>query len=325
MTKNDAENKKVLKFIADINSTLEEISIYLSKRHKIYQTLLKDLKSDYSIISLNNKAVSIIGIIKQKFINPSIVDENHFRELRNFIFSDLSIFIDMFNSFFNKLISKYKTNFLGKEKWETENPITLLSASYFLLNLTFKNLRNIVNRYFNLGFEEHTELLTRKDDDKIWDTSKMKFKEFISDIRKIKEYAEEILNETDVEELKNNMLIKLQISEFIKNAIRHGNKLDKNKKVKIWYDINSDYAKLIIEDEGDGFKNIEEWNRFNRLRNKYIKAQDIGNVLKYASYRTKESIENDGGNFLFSALEYWDSGVIFNEKRNKIVVVKYFY
>ncbi len=325
MTKNDTENRKVLNFIADINSTLEEISVYLGKKHKIHLTLLNNIKSNYSIIALKKKSDLIMKIINKNFISPSIIDNDYFRRLRNFIFSDLSIFVDMFNLFFNKLLSKYKTNFFGKDKWEDENPITLLSASYFLLNLNFRNLRNIVNRYFNLGFEEHSELLIKKDDDKIWDTSKMNFKEFISDIKKIKEYAEEILDEIDIEEFKTNMLMKLQISEFIKNAIRHGNKLDKTKKVKVWYDINQDYAKLIIEDEGDGFKGIEEWNRFNKLRNKYIKAQDIGNVLKYASYRTNASMENDGGNFLFSALEYWDSGVIFNEKRNKVVVIKYFY
>ena len=33
-----------------------------------------------------------------------------------------------------------------------------------------------------------------------------------------------------------------------------------NKKVKVWYDFSETSARLIIEDEGEGFKDLEKWN-----------------------------------------------------------------
>ncbi len=321
----EKEIQKTEKFLKDLFSILEEVSIYLSNKNKVYRMLYKILKTPFSMDTIQKKSLELQERLKKEFLENIKFDREYFKKLRNFIFTDLYLFTEMFNSFFNKILSKLKVSLFKKEKWESENPVTLLSASYFLLNFTVKSLRNIVNRYFNVGFEEHTELEIRGDDAPIWNTSGMKYVEFPSDITKIKEFASIILNDCDSEDIKNNVLLKLQISEFIKNAIRHGNKLDINKKVKVWYNINSDYVKLIIEDEGEGFKNLEEWNRFNKMRTKFIKARDLVNVLKYAAYKSSESNNDDGGNFLFSALEYWDSGVIFNEKRNKIAVIKYFY
>lgn len=321
----EKEKQKTYKFLQDLNSTLEEISLYLSRENKVYIQLHKILKTTFSLDTIKKRSEEIQDILKKEFLENPVIDDKYFKRLRNFIFSNLSLFIDIFNSFFNKLLTRYKSNFFEKDKWEAENPVTLLSASYFLLNLTFKSLRNIVNRYFNIGFKEHIELQVKDDNDPIWDTSNMKYIEFSSDIKRIKEYANIILSQCEAEEIKNNILLHLQISEFIKNAIRHGNKFDIKKKVKIWYDITSDYAKLIIEDEGEGFKNLEEWNRFNKLRTKFIKTKDLKNILKYAAYKSLDSRDDDGGNFLFSALEYWDSGVIFNKKRNRVVVIKYFY
>ena len=45
---------------------------------------------------------------------------------------------------------------------------------------------------------------------------------------------------------------------------------------------------------------------------------------KYVAYTTPESDEYDGGNALFAAVEYWDGGVVFSEKRNKVAVLKRF-
>jgi len=45
---------------------------------------------------------------------------------------------------------------------------------------------------------------------------------------------------------------------------------------------------------------------------------------KFVSYRSKHSTEDDGGNALFAALEYWNGGMVWNAKKNKVVVVRYF-
>jgi serine/threonine-protein kinase RsbW len=47
--------------------------------------------------------------------------------------------------------------------------------------------------------------------------------------------------------------IKLALEEALINAIKHGNKLDKHKKVRIQCRVTDQEAEIIIEDEGPGF------------------------------------------------------------------------
>ena len=53
-------------------------------------------------------------------------------------------------------------------------------------------------------------------------------------------------------------LLEQQISELVKNAVKHGNGSDLNKKVRVWYSFTADEAHLIVQDEGPGFKEIEK-------------------------------------------------------------------
>ena len=62
-------------------------------------------------------------------------------------------------------------------------------------------------------------------------------------------------------EIKEINLLEQQISEIIKNAVKHGNKCDQNKKVHVWYSFSPTHAHLIVEDEGEGFKDLEKWKR----------------------------------------------------------------
>ena len=47
--------------------------------------------------------------------------------------------------------------------------------------------------------------------------------------------------------------IKLSLEEALINAIKHGNRLDPNKKVTLWANVMPGRAEIIIEDEGNGF------------------------------------------------------------------------
>ncbi len=126
------------------------------------------------------------------------------------------------------------------------------------------------------------------------------------------------------ENIRGLNLLEQQISELIKNAVKHGNKSDKTKSVKIWFSFGNSHAHLIIEDEGVGFKEIEEWNAFFKIKNKLYNDRDFGKLTKFLSFRTKNSDDFDGGNALFAALEYWNQGVVFNEKSNCIAVKRIF-
>ena len=149
------------------------------------------------------------------------------------------------------------------------------------------------------------------------------FKEFPSDIRQVRFFSMLIVQKAPPE-IKEINLLEQQISELIKNAVRHGNKNDINKKIRVWADFSIDHAHVIVEDEGKGFQKLEDWNEFNKKRNECFVNQDFDEMEKYFAFRTEESNENDGGNALFAALEYWDGGVVFNGKKNCIAVYKNF-
>ena len=140
--------------------------------------------------------------------------------------------------------------------------------------------------------------------DPLFDKTSMLFKEFPSDFRQIRYFTLLIVQSAPLE-IKEINLLEQQISEVIKNAVKHGNECDTNKKVRVWYSFSPTHAHLIVEDEGEGFKDLEKWNEFN-----------------FVSFRTNKSDDHDGGNALFAALEYWNGGFVYNDKRNGVAMLK---
>ncbi|MDR1506534.1 MAG: ATP-binding protein [Treponema sp.] len=169
-------------------------------------------------------------------------------------------------------------------------------------------------------------IITRKliidENNELFDAQGMKYIEFTSDFSKIREYSAKILERCPVQFLEENLL-EQQLSEIIKNGIKHGNKCDISKKLRVWYDLRY-RARFIVEDEGEGFKRIDEWNEFYRKRQEALSVHDFELFLSLASYRGPESDESDGGNSLISALEFWNGGMIYNGAKNKVGVVRWF-
>ena len=157
----------------------------------------------------------------------------------------------------------------------------------------------------------------------LFDRTDMLYKEFPSDFRQIRYFTLLIVQSAPME-IKEINLLEQQISEVIKNAVKHGNKCDTTKKVKVWYSFSPIHAHLIVEDEGSGFQDLEKWNEFNRKRLEYLHTQNFEKLADYVSFRTNSSDEQDGGNALFAALEYWNGGFVFNGKRNAVAMLKKF-
>lgn len=157
----------------------------------------------------------------------------------------------------------------------------------------------------------------------LFNTEGMFYKEFPSDFRQIRYFTLLIVQKAPPE-IKEINLLEQQISEVIKNAVKHGNKNDPSKKVKVWYAFSMEEAHIIVEDEGDGFQGLEEWNEFNRKRLECLHEQNFEELGAYVSYRTVNSDEHDGGNAMFAAIEYWNQGVVYNTKKNKVAVKKVF-
>jgi serine/threonine-protein kinase RsbW len=93
--------------------------------------------------------------------------------------------------------------------------------------------------------------------------------------------------------------IKLAVEEAVINAIKHGNRMDSTKKVKIDFEIGEDKVKISVADEGEGF--------------------DISAVPDPTK---PENIGNDSGRGLVLMKAYMDS-VEFNEKGNEVRLLKY--
>lgn len=312
------------KSFQDIFSTLEELSLQMKQEHPVYQALEEEIGSDYFMKNLNSRILSLLEQIRLLFLGPAGGgDDEYFHAARRFLFADLSLFREEFSQFFYRLMSGLEGRSVVGSGSRPKDPLFLFSASFFLFDLNARSLQTLISKYFDHGFEPHEELEMRPENDPVWNVQGLKYKDFFSDYSMVRKYADTVLSEVFPEEKSRATLLHLQVSEFIKNAVRHGNKMDESKKVKVWYGLEEGRFRLIVEDEGKGFKSLNKWNAFNCKRNRYIKEQNLEKILKHASFRTADSHEDDGGNFLFSALEYWDSGVIFNRRKNRIAVVKY--
>ncbi|MBN8222359.1 MAG: ATP-binding protein [Spirochaetes bacterium] len=158
------------------------------------------------------------------------------------------------------------------------------------------------------------------DQNSLFDTSGMRLFEFSSDYNQIRFYSL-ILTQGLPASLQFGRIMEQQVSEIVKNAIKHGNRGNILKKVRIWLEL-TDRVRYIVEDEGPGMYNLDEWNDFNRRRRNAMRENRIEDALALLTYRGKHSEENDGGNSLFAGLTFWDEGMIYNARKNKVVVLK---
>jgi hypothetical protein len=161
--------------------------------------------------------------------------------------------------------------------------------------------------------DEHNEL---------FDAQGMRYAEFPSEYSRIRDYAAAVLVDCPEAFLEDGLL-EQQLSEIIKNGIKHGNRSDPAKKLRVWFDLRK-RARFIVEDEGEGFTDLDAWNDFYRRRQLALYRQDFDEFLELASYRGPKSGPDDGGNSLFAALDYWNGGMIYNAAKNKVGVVRWF-
>jgi serine/threonine-protein kinase RsbW len=155
----------------------------------------------------------------------------------------------------------------------------------------------------------------------LFNTLGMFYKEFPTDIRLLKYYTSLILQKVPPE-IKGMNLLEKQVSELLKNAMQHGNKLVKAKKVKVFFAFSKEEAHLIIEDEGAGFQEIDKWNEFYKKRCECFHNPNHDEMEKYMCFRSASSGQDDHGTSLFDAIKYWNGGIVFNGKGNCVAVLK---
>ena len=93
--------------------------------------------------------------------------------------------------------------------------------------------------------------------------------------------------------------VHLTLEEAFLNAVKHGNKMDPTKKVKVDYVVDSDKVEISITDEGDGFEPDE-----------------------VADPRFGAGLYEPGGRGLFLMNSYMDV-VKYNEQGNSVFMVRY--
>jgi serine/threonine-protein kinase RsbW len=125
--------------------------------------------------------------------------------------------------------------------------------------------------------------------------------DFCSCLNKAREVEQQIINacqkhhfsETDI------FAIRLALEEALVNAVKHGNKLDPKKTVKVQYHINDQRADIAIEDQGAGF-----------------------NPAELPDPTADENLEMCSGRGILLMRAYMSS-VVFNPAGNKVTLTKF--
>lgn len=157
----------------------------------------------------------------------------------------------------------------------------------------------------------------------LFSKDEMHFKCVNIDLSRIR-HISHILTKDAPENIREHNLLEQQVSEIIKNAVRHGNRNDISKEVHIWWRFTPKEARLIVEDEGKGFRDFDKWNCFFHQRMECFLKGNPDEMMDYLSYRGSESTPEDGGNALFAAMEYWNQGYVLNKKGNAVALHRTF-
>lgn len=249
--------------------------------------------------------------------------DNNYTNVRAFLNQYYYQLLNEVKLLFVRTIVFSNHNYFSIDKWQKMDERTLFFANYILMNQNYRALKEIINDYFIKSYKATYELIC-DENSPLWDITDMKYVEIKSDRYEIRNMAKLLVD--GIQNINNDFSVEIleeQVSEILKNAIVHGNKNNKNKIVKIWYLINDKLYKIIVEDEGNGFVNFDEWNEFNRKRNEALKKGDLETAVQFIQYRGPDSTDEDGGNALFAAIEYWDSSLVYNNKKNKVAAIKY--
>lgn len=104
--------------------------------------------------------------------------------------------------------------------------------------------------------------------------------------------------------------VHLTLEEAFLNAVKHGNKMDPTKKVKVDYSVDSDKVEICITDEGEGFEPdgvadprfgsglFEPGGRGLLLMNSYmdtVKYNERGNSVYMVRYKEKPDMTSGPG------------------------------
>jgi len=118
-------------------------------------------------------------------------------------------------------------------------------------------------------------------------------------IRSVIQHIYQLANQLGFPEEEFSMRVKLAIDEALGNSIRHGNKKDRNKKVKIHAKISPKKLQVKFTDEGIGF-----------------------DVSSLPDPKDPENLNKEGGRGVLLMGYYMDE-ISYNDKGNEVILTKY--
>ena len=92
--------------------------------------------------------------------------------------------------------------------------------------------------------------------------------------------------------------VRLALEEAVVNAIKHGNRMEPDKKVFIACELTAEEITVVIEDQGDGFK-----------------PEDVPDPTD------DENLENPGGRGIMLIRSFMN-GVAYNDRGNRLTMIK---
>ncbi len=156
--------------------------------------------------------------------------------------------------------------------------------------------------------------------------TKMHYRQIQSKFTLIRYYAMQTVKTLPLQE-QERKLLEQQISELIQNACVHGNNNKEELSVHVWYSYKNRIFTIIVEDEGNGFRELEHWEKWNEKRSLFSTENNQEEFALYAAYQKRGSCSPEyyGGTGLFSAFSYWDGGFSFSKEGNSVTASKIFY
>jgi serine/threonine-protein kinase RsbW len=309
--------EKLRNSLQQLHSLLEELLLFNQQERffKVKELMAFALKEKYSsTLLLLEKTKNELQHILQS-TNATLLHSTS-----SLFQSSLILVLNLLRDIFMQLASQTKRITLHAPV-KKNSPQGYFTMNYHLLYKAYQELRKELHAHCIIEYKKANELII-DEYSLLFDTTGMQEFRYPSNIEKIRYYALQVLGTVLQHDQSLSYLLEYNVSEMIKNAIRHGNLCQVDKEVIIYSETTPQYFRIIVQQKGQGFLNLEEWNRYYRKRTHAFETCDIDKMIEYACYSSENSKDDDGGNALIAALEFWDSGLVFDKERTSVAALK---
>lgn len=160
------------------------------------------------------------------------------------------------------------------------------------------------------------------DNHRLFDLSGMEKHIFETDFKRLRYYSLLLVQKLPPD-FAGLSLLESQVFELLKNGMEHGNRYDEDKLLTVWSGFTDSGFRIVVQDEGEGFREVDRWNEWSRIRLESLRNGDGDVFRQYLGYKPSgtgfyERNGGVGGLSLFAAEEFWNNGLVFSSKGNRV-------